>query len=90
MTEQQPRQLRRRRDEQRQRRQRVYRTPTPDAILVTRAQTASMWSCSVATVIRAEHRGLLKPVRLDPTTKNSKVFYTTADVIALAGGGHAK
>jgi hypothetical protein len=53
------------------------------------------WAPTIAideadTAFVNNERGALTPVRLDPTTNNSKVFYARADVIALAGGGHAK
>ena len=68
---------------------RRYHPPSPDALLVTRVQASRLLSCSIATLIRAEQRGALTPVRLDPASDNSKVFYTRQQVAALAGGGVA-
>ena len=59
--------------------------PQP-ALLYTRAQAAHLLACSIATLIRAEARGDLRAVRLNPTG-NGKVYYSAADVHALAKGG---
>ena len=59
--------------------------PQP-ALLYTRAQAAHLLSCSVATLIRAEARSDLPAVRLNPKG-NGKVYYSAADVHALAKGG---
>lgn len=57
------------------------------ALLLTRAQAAQLLACSIAKLIRLEQRGALQPVRLDPTTRNSRVYYRTDAVHALAEGG---
>jgi len=58
----------------------------PQPLLYTRAQAARLLACSVATLIRAQTRGSLRPVRLNPTP-NAKVYYTAADLHALAESG---
>jgi hypothetical protein len=64
----------------------ALRRNEPQPLLYTRAQAARLLACSVATLIRAETRGSLRPVRLNPTP-NSKVYYTAADLHALAESG---
>ena len=63
--------------------------PTDDALLLTRAQAARLLACSTMTLIRAEHRGAVHPIRLNPTTKSGRVFYRKRDIVALAGGDDA-
>jgi len=65
---------------------RLRNEPQPQPLLYTRAQAARLLACSVATLIRAQTRGSLRPVRLNPTP-NAKVYYTAADLHALAESG---
>ena len=60
--------------------------PRQQRLLYTRAQAAQLLACSIATLIRAEARGDLHAVRLNPKS-NAKVFYRAADVYALAESG---
>jgi DNA-binding transcriptional MerR regulator len=57
--------------------------PITDCELVTRKQVATLFGrIHVATIIRLEREGLLKPIRLrrSPT---AQVFYRAADVRSL-------
>jgi hypothetical protein len=66
---------------------RKYPKPTPAPLIVSRRDAAAMLgNVSVQTVIRLEAKGLLKPVRINPT-KLSQKFYRYADLVALAQGG---
>lgn len=58
--------------------------PAP-ALLYTRTQAARLLACSPATLIRAEARGDLRAVRLNPTA-NSRAYYRASDIQALAEG----
>lgn len=60
--------------------------PRQQRLLYTRTQAAQLLACSIATLIRAEVRGDLHAVRLNPKS-NAKVFYRAADVYALAESG---
>lgn len=55
-----------------------------DQVLLTRAQTAKVLACSVATVIRLEQAGKLKIVRLTDK-RTGMVRHRRKDIVALAG-----
>lgn len=61
-----------------------HRHVLPEPLLVSRKNAASMLGgVSVATIIRMELRGALIPVRLNPHSLTSQVFYRMRDLKAL-------
>ena len=64
----------------------IGRNSTASGCSKRRTQAAHLLACSIATLIRAQARGDLRAVRLNPTG-NGKVYYSAADVHALAKGG---
>jgi hypothetical protein len=60
------------------------RTLSHEPLLVSRKNAALMLGgISVATIIRMEARGALVPVRLNPNSTTSQVFYRLSDLKAL-------
>jgi len=65
----------------------ISEAKTTEQILFTRAQVARLIGASVATVVRLERDGRLKPVRLT-SRSTGQVYFRRADVLALAEGGN--
>lgn len=59
-------------------------TPDEAPIFVSREEAARLLGgISVRSVIRLEEAGRLKPVRLNPNSKSSKVLIRRAEIVAL-------
>ena len=57
-------------------------------LLVSRRDAAdALGGVSVATLIRLEKQGVLKPVRLNKNSSTAQVFYRGEDINALAKRG---
>jgi hypothetical protein len=69
-------------------RRRRPRKPPPEALLVSRRDAAVMLGgVCVASMKRYEERGILRPVKIDPESPSSPVFYALAEIKRIAAGG---
>jgi hypothetical protein len=66
------------------------RTPDPRrALLCSRLQAAAKLSVSIATLVRLEKAGVIRPVKLFPDTPNCQVRYRVTEIERLALRGDA-
>jgi hypothetical protein len=57
-------------------------------LLVSRKRAAALLgNISVATIIRMEARGILTPVRLNPSSASGQVFYRFTELTDLVDAG---
>jgi hypothetical protein len=63
--------------------------PISRPLVVPRTTTAALLGgVDVSTIRRLEKAGLLTPIRLNKRSATGQVFYSYAEVVALAEGGH--
>jgi hypothetical protein len=56
--------------------------PSSRQLLCTRKDAAELLRCSVSTVVRLEHQGTLKPLRLT-RSPSSQIYLRMEDILAL-------
>ncbi len=59
-----------------------------DPLIVPRRVATQLLSVSLATLLRLEAQGRLRPIKLG-TTESSQTFYAMRDIEALIGADHA-